>query len=107
MVFILSLQRRDTGLLKWRPSARITPPGGASSVVWRVDEAGGSLPEPVLEGKPMSALAVSKDALYFGTRDGEVAKLAKPLALPGSCGWRSHPTKTCTGWLDVCTRRLS
>ncbi len=53
---------------------------GAANVVWRVDESGRALPEPVRTGKPMIALAVTKDALYFGTSDGEIAKLAKPLA---------------------------
>ena len=72
----------DSGYLYWLGSPRKAsdPVLAGVNVVWRVDESGGSLPEPVHTGKPMIALAVNEDALYFGTSDGEVAKLAKPLA---------------------------
>lgn len=74
----------DSGYLYWlgSPPSTTDPIVVPSNVVWRVDESGRSLPEPVLTGKPMIALAVNKDALYFGTSDGQVAKLAKPLARP-------------------------
>lgn len=72
----------DSGYLYWlgSPPAATDAALGPANVVWRVDESGRALPEPVRTGKPMIALAVTKDALYFGTSDGEVAKLAKPLA---------------------------
>jgi hypothetical protein len=54
-----------------------------SDSIRRVDKTGAALPEVVLDGWKAEHLAVGNDALYFTTKDGKVAKVARPAPKPG------------------------
>lgn len=71
----------DAGYLYWLGAIACTsePCPAITAVVWRVEKSGQSLPEVALRGWGVNRLAVTKEALYFGTDDGKVAKVAKPL----------------------------
>jgi hypothetical protein len=47
--------------------------------VFRVDKRGIALPEEILSGWRPVKLTATRDAIYFTTADGKVAKLARPL----------------------------